>query len=62
MKIEDAKKIAKDTLLSALSVAYYRISDNEEDYTEEEKEEIIKYMNQYGEAMAKRIGKQYYTS
>lgn len=61
MNTQKAKKIAKDTLLSALAAAYYRIAD-ENDYTEEDKEQIYKYINQYGEAMAKRIGEQYYTS
>lgn len=62
MTISNAKEIAKDTLLSALASAYYRIADNDRDYTEDEKELIFKYMNQYGDAMAKRIGERYYTS
>lgn len=62
MTVANAKKTAKDTLLSALSSAYYRIADNDDDYTEEEKELIFKYINQYGEAMAKRIGERYYTT
>ena len=55
-----AKEIAKDTLLSSISVSYYRICDDRE-YTDEEQELIIDYINKYGETMAKAIGKRYFT-
>lgn len=61
MEKQKLKKIAKHALLSALSTAYYRIVDNDNDYTEDEKELICQYINQYGDAMAKRIGERYYT-
>lgn len=56
----EAKKIAKDTLMSAISVAYYRICDSN-DYTEEEEDMIINYINKYGETMAKSIKEKYFT-
>lgn len=62
MTVGEAKEIAKDTVLSTLACAYYRIADNDNDYTEREKDLIYKYINKYGEAMAKRIGEKYYTS
>lgn len=60
MKKSEAKQIAKDTLLSAISVAYYRICDDD-DYTEEEQNLIIDYINKYGETMAKSIKEKYFT-
>lgn len=60
MKKSEAKAIAKDTLISAISVAYYRICDGE-DYTEEEQNMIIDYINKYGETMAKSINEKYFT-
>lgn len=56
----EAKRIAKDTLLTSLSVSYYRICDNN-DYTEEEQNLIIDYINKYGEAMSKAIKEKYFT-
>ena len=60
MKKTEAKEIAKDTLMSAISVAYYRICDNN-DYTEDEQNLIIDYINKYGETMAKSIKERYFT-
>lgn len=60
MKKSEAKVIAKDTLISAISVAYYRICDDK-DYTEEEQDMIIDYINKYGETMAKSINEKYFT-
>jgi hypothetical protein len=60
MKKTEAKAIAKDTLLTAISVAYYRICDDN-DYTEEEQNLIIDYINKYGETMAKSINEKYFT-
>ena len=56
----EAKNIAKQTLLDSISVSYYRICDDKE-YTEEEQNLIIDYINKYGESMAKAIGKRYFT-
>lgn len=56
------KEIAKDIVMSALSMAYYRLENNEYDIlTAEEKEDICKYINMYGVAMGKSIREQYYT-
>ena len=60
MKKTEAKEIAKETMLEALGVAYYKISDNES-YTEEEQDLIIQYMNMFGERMAKAIKGKYIT-
>lgn len=58
----EKREIAKDLLIDALSIAYYKLENSEYNHiTEEEKEEICKYMWQYGEAMAKRIDRKYYT-
>lgn len=56
------KEIAKDIVMSALSMAYYRLENNEYDIlTAEEKEDICRYINMYGVAMGKSIREQYYT-
>lgn len=60
MKKTEAKEIAKDTILSALGCAYYKISDDNS-YTDEEKDIIISYINKYGEKMAKAIKEEYVT-
>ena len=60
MTKSEAKAIAKDTLISVIFVAYYRICDDN-DYTEEEQNMIIDYINKYGETMAKSIKKKYFT-
>lgn len=58
----EKKEIAKDLLIEALSIAYYKLENSEYSHiTQEEQEEICKYMHQYGEAMAKRINRKYYT-
>lgn len=59
MKATEARKIAKEILIESLSVAYYRLEDT--DYSEEEVEKISKYIDQYGERMAKSIGEEYFT-
>lgn len=60
MTKKEQKEFAKELLIEALSVAYYRL-ENYNNITEDEAIEICKYMQQYGEAMAKRINREYYT-
>ncbi len=60
MTKKEMRQAAKDMLMSAISAAYYKMED--EDYTEEEQEEINKYIWQYGTAMAKAIGEEFYTA
>ena len=52
--------LAQDT---GLTKAYYRISDNpdEFDLTEEEMQDVIKTMDDICEALCKRMGRQHYT-
>ena len=62
MKKIEKKELAKNLLIDALSIAYYRLENSEYSHiSAEDQEEIIRYMNQYGEAMAKRIGRRYFT-
>ena len=55
----EAKEKAKTVLIDALSVAYYKLE--EENLTEEEIEAINFYINKLGNTMAKSIGMKYYT-
>ena len=60
----EKREIAKDLLMESLAVAYYKLVDDKYKYghlTEEETDEICKYMRQYGDSMGKRIGRNYYT-
>lgn len=59
MTKKEKREFAKDMLIESIAVAYYKLQD--EKFTEEEAEEITQYINQYGEAMAKAIKKNYYT-
>lgn len=58
MKAKEAREIAKNTLTGIIGVAYYKIADSDE-YTEDEQEAIINYINQYGKSACKAIGKIY---
>lgn len=58
MTKKEKREFAKDMLIESIVVAYYKLQD--EKFTEEA-EEITQYINQYGEAMAKAIKKNYYT-
>lgn len=60
---KELRNIAKNTLVNALAKAYYAISDNADalDLTEEEVEQVIMLMNNYGQTMCKAIRKEYYT-
>lgn len=53
------RQFAKSKLMEAIAVAYYKLED--EDFTDNEVEQISQYINQYGTAMGKAIGKHYYT-
>lgn len=59
MTKKEKREFAKDKLMESIAVTYYKLED--EPFTEEEVEEISQYINQYGEAMAKSIGREYYT-
>lgn len=59
MTKKEKREIAKDKLLESIAIAYYKLED--ESFTKEEEEEISQYIHQYGEAMAKAIGKKFYT-
>ena len=62
----DLRDMAKERLCEALSVAYYVFTDGENtDYnelSEEDKEAVLCYLDQYGTAMCKAIGRDYYTN
>lgn len=60
MKKTEAKEIAKDLMLEAIGIAYYKVADSNE-YTDEETELIIAEMNKFGERMAKAINGKYIT-
>lgn len=55
----EMREFAKDKLMESIAVAYYKLEN--ENFSDEETEQIIKYIAQYGEAMSKAIGKKYYT-
>ena len=61
MTKSEQKQLAKDILLETIASAYYKLYDEHNEISEEEKDEINKYIHKYGEAMAKRIGEEYYT-
>ena len=61
----DLRDMAKERLRDTLSVAYYEFVDGENtDYnelSEEDKEAVLCFIDQYGTAMCKAIGREYYT-
>lgn len=59
MSKKEMREFAKDKLMEAIAVTYYKLED--EKLSEEEEEQISAYINQYGETMAKAIGRRYYT-
>ena len=61
MKKSEQKEFAKDILMEAIACAYYKLYDQCDEVPEEEKDEINEYIRKYGEAMATRIGRNYYT-
>ena len=55
------KKVAKELLINKLSIVYYSLENSEYDqYSDDEKLEILQYINQYGKSMAKAIGEKYF--
>lgn len=63
MTKKEINEKAKDILLHAIARAYYDldIEDLYECLTEEEHDLISERIDKYGKAMAKAIGKKYYT-
>lgn len=59
MSKKEMRELAKDKLMEAIAVAYYKLED--ENFSEEEEKQIIAYINQYGDTMAKAIRRRYYT-
>ena len=59
MSKKEMREFAKDKLMEAIAVAYYKLED--ENFSEKEEEQISTYINQYGEAMGKAIRRNYYT-
>lgn len=59
MSKKEMREFAKDMLMEAIAVAYYRLED--ENLPEEEEKRITAYINQYGKTMATAIGRYYYT-
>lgn len=59
MSKKEMREFAKDKLMEAIAVAYYRLED--EKLPEEEEKRITEYINQYGKTMATAIGRHYYT-
>lgn len=59
MSKKEMREFAKDKLMEAIAVAYYKLED--ENLSDEQEKQITAYINQYGETMAKAIGRKYYT-
>ena len=59
MSKTEMRELAKDMLMKSIAVAYYKLED--ENLTDEEREQISTYINQYGESMGKAIHRNYYT-
>lgn len=59
----EMRETAKDMLMSQLSAVFYQFeSCLYDDIPEEAHDDIGKYIYQYGTAMAKAIGKDFYTT
>lgn len=58
-----AMDMAKDRLMTNLSIAYYGFENDDEfqALSEEDQELVMSYVNTFGEKMAKAIGRNYYT-
>lgn len=59
MSKKEMREFAKDKLMEAIAVAYYKLED--ENLSDEQEKQITAYISQYGETMAKAIGRKYYT-
>ncbi len=59
----EIREMAKDFIQKALSSAYYKVSDDPDEYdlTEDEADEVVKAMNQICEQLCKRMGRKHYT-
>lgn len=59
----EKRELAKDVLQTAIGQAYYMISEgiDGEGLTEQEKDDIIEYINQYGKAACKAFKRDYIT-
>lgn len=55
----EMREFAKDKLMEAISMTYYKLEN--ENLSDDESEQICKYINQYGESMGKTINRKYYT-
>lgn len=55
----EMREFAKDKLMEAISTPYYKLEN--ENLSDDESEQICKYINQYGESMGKAINRKYYT-
>lgn len=60
----ELRSLAKDTLVHALSGAYYSICDHQDDFelTDDEVSAVCDLMRSYGTTMCKAIHKEYYTT
>ena len=56
----ESKRIALDTIMESLSIAYYKVC-GVENIPEDDKPLIYSYINKYGERIAKHLGTTYYT-
>lgn len=59
MTKKEMRQTAKEILMESIATAYYKLEN--ENFSKTEEQEICKYINQYGEAMAKSINREYYT-
>ena len=60
---KEARAMAKEVVQDAIASAYYKLEGMMYDHlTDEEKELVIKYVNQYGETACKAFGVRYYTN
>ena len=58
----ELKEIAREIMAEAIGCAYYRICDSNEithEYSEEEEAAILEYIDRFGKAACKAIGKTY---
>ena len=60
----ELRTLAKETLVSVLSGAYYRICDHQDDLglTDDEVSVVCDLMRSYGTTMCKAIREEYYTT
>lgn len=63
MKKSELRKVAKQVITDALAVAYYKVVDEPDSYelSEDEANEVVKYMGDYCRSICKQLGTTYYT-